>query len=58
LTLTKVYIEALDQLVEMGLYMEHQDAIRDSLRRLFQFHGIETFADKGPEPEAAAPPEP
>jgi len=58
LTLTKVYVEALDQLVDEGLYMEHQDAIRDALRRLFQYHGIETFADKGAEPEAPAPSEP
>ena len=27
--------------------MDPQDAIRDALRRLFQFHGIEPFADKG-----------
>ena len=43
LTLTKVYVEALDGLVEEGLYLERQDAIRDSLRRFFQFHGIKSF---------------
>jgi len=58
LTLTKVYIETMDQLVEMGLYIDHQAAIRDALRRLFQFHGIEPFTDKEAElePEASAPP--
>ena len=58
LTLTQVYIETLDQLVEMGLYIDHQAAIREALRRLFQFHGLEPFIDKGAEvePEAAAPP--
>ena len=59
LTLTKAYVEALDWLVEEGLYMEHQVAIRDALRRLFQYHGIESFSDKGAElePEADAPSE-
>jgi len=47
LTLTTVYVEALDHLVEAGLYMEYQAAIRDALRHLFRFHGIESFSDKG-----------
>ncbi len=55
LTLTKVYVEALDQLVDEGFYLEPQAAVRDALRRLFQFYGIEPFTDKGAEPEAAAP---
>jgi len=49
-TLTTPYIKALNQLVEEGLYMDHQDAIRHALRRLFQYHGIEPFYK---EPEAA-----
>lgn len=40
-TLTGPYIDRLDILVEKGLYMDHQDAIRDALRRLFQHHGME-----------------
>ena len=51
LTLTKVYVEALDQLVEEGIYLEYQGAIRAALRLLFQFHGIEPFTDKGAELE-------
>jgi len=51
LTLTTVYVEALDHLVEEGLYMEYQAAIRDALRHLFRFHGIESFSDKGTELE-------
>lgn len=43
LTLTKVYVNALDQLVNEGIYLEHQVAIRDALRRLFRHHGIEPF---------------
>jgi len=51
LTLTKVYLDTLDQLVDEGLYIEHQAAIRDALRRLFRFHGMEPFTDKGAELE-------
>jgi len=56
LTLTQVYIEALDHFVNEGIYMEHQEAIRDALRRRFRIHGIEPFTDKEAElePEANA----
>ena len=53
LTLTEVYLDALDQLVEEGLYMEQQDAIRDALRRLFRHHEIDPFTDKGAELDTA-----
>ena len=49
-TLTKTYIVALNRLVEEGLYIDHQDAIRDALRRLFQYHGIEPFSEKAETP--------
>ena len=49
-TLTTAYVRALDRLVEEGLYIDHQDAIRDALRRLFEYHGLEPFSK---EPEAA-----
>jgi len=45
-TLTGPYIEALNRLVEKGLYLDHQDAIRDALRRLFKYHGIEPLYDE------------
>ena len=45
-TLTGPYIEALDSLVEEGLYIDHQDAIRDALRRLFVYQGIKPFSEK------------
>ena len=47
MTLTGPYVKALDRLVEEGIYMNPQDAIRSALRRLFQHHGIEPFAYKG-----------
>ena len=55
LLLTGPYLEALEQLVEKGIYLEHQVAIRDALRRLFEFHGIESFSDKGVKPEDDVP---
>ena len=48
-TLTSVFVKALDQLVEKGIYLEYQAAIRDAMRRLFQFHRIEPFGEKGAE---------
>jgi len=51
-TLTSVFVNALDQLVEAGIYMEQQGAIRDALRRLFQFHRIEPFGEKVADLEA------
>ena len=45
-TLTTAYVEALDRLIEVGIYLDHQDAIRDALRRLFQYHGVEPFSER------------
>ena len=46
LTLTGVYVEALDRLVGDGIYLEHQVAIRAALRLLFRHHRIEPFYSK------------
>ena len=43
LTLTEPFITALDTLVEIGLYLDQQVAIRSALRRLFRYHRIEPF---------------
>ncbi len=43
LTLTEPFVKALDELVEEGIYLEPQDAIRDALRILFRLQGIEPF---------------
>ena len=43
LTLTSEFVEALNTLVDMGLYLEDQVAIRDALRHLFRYHKIEPF---------------
>jgi len=41
-----LYMDRLDRLVEMGIYLDPQDAIRDSLRRTFRAYGLEPFTDK------------
>lgn len=43
LTLTKPYLDGLDQLVEKEIYLERQVAIRDALRLLFRYHKIPPF---------------
>jgi len=39
-TLTGPYIDRLDRLVEDGIDLDHQDAIRNALRQYFQYYGI------------------
>ena len=53
-TLTGPYIERLDILVEKGLYLDPQDAMRDGLRRLFQHHGMEPLYKEQIEEEEKA----
>jgi len=45
-TLTEPHVKDLVRYVEEGLYIDHQAAIREGLRRLSRFHGFETFSDK------------
>lgn len=43
-TLTKPYVDALDRLVEDGVYVVRGEAVKDALRRLFRHYGVEPFA--------------
>ena len=43
LTLTRDFIDAIDHLVEKGIYLERQVAIRDFIRRGLQLYRIEPF---------------
>ena len=45
-TMTKPYPDALDHLVEDGLYLGRGEAILEALRCLFRGYGIESFAEK------------
>ena len=38
-----VYIEALDRLVEEGVYVDRREVVKDSLRRLFRHYGMPPF---------------
>ena len=48
MTLTGPFAERLSRLVDEGLYIDNQDAIRDALRRLFKAHGMEIKRDSVP----------
>ena len=53
-TMTQDYIDALDRLVEEGLYLDRGEIIRDALRNLLRQHGIEPFCNEGAEkPESS-----
>lgn len=43
LTLTRPYMDALNHLVNEGIYMERQTVLREALRRLFRSYGIHPF---------------
>ena len=50
--LPKDYVDILDRLVEKGIYLDRGEYIREALRALFRYHGIERFCiemAKGPE---------
>ena len=42
----KEIIDALDQLIEKGIYLDREEAIRDAMRHHFRQHGIEPFCSK------------
>ncbi len=42
-TLTDAYVEGMDQLVEMGIYLDHQAMTRDVLRQLMKEYHISPF---------------
>jgi len=49
-TMTTTYVEALDHLVEEGLYLGRGEIVLEALRRLFGGYGLEPFSLK-PDPE-------
>lgn len=49
-TMTGTYVEALDHLVEEGLYLGRGEIVLEALRRLFGSYGLESFSLK-PESE-------
>lgn len=50
-TMTKQYLEALDGLVEEGIYLGRGDAILEAVRGLLRGYGVAPFATKVADPE-------
>ena len=42
-TMTMPYVEALDRLVEAGVYVGRGEAVKDALRRLFRIYKMKPF---------------
>ncbi len=45
-TMTQAYIDALDRLVEEGLYLDRGEIILEALRGLLREQGIEPFCSE------------
>jgi len=50
-TMTKTYLEALDVLVEKGLFLSRGEAILEAVRDLLDGYGVEPFKKIPKEPE-------
>jgi len=48
--MTKPYLDALDRLVEEGIYLGRGDAILEALRIFLKEQGIEPFCPEAEEP--------
>ena len=48
-TLTKPYLDALDRLMEDGIYLSRGEIVMEALRYLFRSYGIEPFSARGAE---------
>jgi Arc/MetJ-type ribon-helix-helix transcriptional regulator len=42
-TLTRPYLDALDRLVEEGIYLSKGEVVLEGLRLIFRRHGLEPF---------------
>ena len=51
-TMTRLYIDSLDLLVEQGIYLGRGDAILEALRGLFKGYGVDPFYLEAEEPES------
>ncbi len=44
--LTKRYLDLLNLLIERGVYNSRNEAIRDVLRIMYEYHGLKVSSDK------------
>ena len=45
--LTKRYLDLLNALIEKGVYNSRNEAIRDALRIMYEYHGLKVSTQKG-----------
>ena len=43
ISLTSVYVDALDQLVEAGVFASRTEIIKDGMRRIFRIYELKPF---------------
>jgi Arc/MetJ-type ribon-helix-helix transcriptional regulator len=46
--LTKRYLDLLNLLIERGVYNSRNEAIRDALRIMYEYHGMKVSPEKKP----------
>jgi len=46
ITITEQYKNTLDELVEMGIYLSREEAMRAGLRLLFKYHNLEIMQEE------------
>jgi Arc/MetJ-type ribon-helix-helix transcriptional regulator len=44
--LTKRYLDLLNTLIEKGVYNSRNEAIRDALRIMYEYHGLKVVPEK------------
>ncbi|MGD6933613.1 MAG: ribbon-helix-helix domain-containing protein [Candidatus Bathyarchaeia archaeon] len=44
--LTKRYLDLLNTLIEKGVYNSRNEAIRDALRIMYEYHGLKVIPEK------------
>ena len=44
--LTKRYLDLLNMLIEKGVYNSRNEAIRDALRIMYEYHGLKVSPEK------------
>jgi Arc/MetJ-type ribon-helix-helix transcriptional regulator len=50
--LTKRYLDLLNMLIEKGVYNSRNEAIRDALRIMYEYHGLKVSPEKKHSPNA------
>jgi len=49
--MTKSFVDAIDCLIDEGIYLNRGEVMLDALRMLFKSYGVKPFTTKEPKPE-------